>query len=867
MNNNANDIFRQLFGIGWDTILEADQNIGAFVVLHDTKEAVTDKNAMDIMGFLSAPSYDELMDTLSKAQEYSDGRAPILLKYIETEHSNVTAGIIHLDLSRAESEQEFYQLSTQADIVKAIDSYNGDSCVMLIHLDGTDSTAIEEMYCYVFSALKAISAALPDNAMTASHSKNEFWIFIPSPKLSPLEEAKRLQTAVEKCPLTDGLGNRISNHHNMTFSAGICCGTDAGMYLMHGASFALYEAAASGRGRLELFDRTQYDMQRSEYNDLRRFSRLLDSNLFRYHFQPIVSAKSGEVVAYEALMRTPPDIGFNPPQILELATRYDRLYDIERLTINNALRALSRNQQTFGNRRLFINSIPSSTLTEEDYTRIRARYGELLEKTVIELTEQTEISDEMLAAIKKRLSDNHMKLAIDDYGAGYSNTSNLVRYAPDYVKIDRALIADIDRNPKMQALVKGTIDFIHSSGYIALAEGVETAEETRTMIELGSDLLQGFWVSRPKPVFVNEISETIRLQIERMNLEASGMIEKIYAAENGEYLDLVQLALDKYTNISLGSGDFTLVGERTKPLRMPVTIKENSETTILMRNVFIEPEKELPSIAVGSGSKLTIILDGENNLHNSGIFVPEGSELTLDGAGSLTIEPEHPDCYAIGCGKDNRSGKINIAMSGTLSILVNGENGIGIGGGRYTNVNITGGILHIACSCGNCAGIGSLSGDSDLLISNCGLDISASAASAVCAGSFAGNTNLRMRDCAVRFNASGSTLCGAGSLGAEKNADIYMENMQLSTYLKGKNVVNLGTEGGETNCSIRCSKIDLYSEGGAVSGIGDRSGGGSVDIRSAELTLSFQTGNSFTIGSPEGTVYLEEVLRDMKLNE
>ena len=119
MSKKSDDIFRQLFGISWDTILEADPNIGAFVLLHDTKEAVADKNALKIMGFVSDPTYNELLDTLSKAQEYSDGRAPILLKYIDTGIENTTAGIIHLDLRISLAIERSLFVHVSVDVITA----------------------------------------------------------------------------------------------------------------------------------------------------------------------------------------------------------------------------------------------------------------------------------------------------------------------------------------------------------------------------------------------------------------------------------------------------------------------------------------------------------------------------------------------------------------------------------------------------------------------------------------------------------------------------------------------------------------------------------------------------------------------------
>ena len=68
-----------------------------------------------------------------------------------------------------------------------------------------------------------------------------------------------------------------------------------------------------------------------------------------------------------------------------------------------------------------------------------------------------------------------LESAIDDYGTGFSNISNLLRYMPNYVKIDRSLIENIQDKPRIQKLVAGIIEFVHENGYFALAEGVAVA--------------------------------------------------------------------------------------------------------------------------------------------------------------------------------------------------------------------------------------------------------------------------------------------------------------------------------------------------------------------------------------------------------
>ena len=864
MNRITEQLRQKYFGKIWELFSEASVDAGMFIIAHDTQEIMIDANAMRILGFNSQPGYTELTAAIERTEEYAEGRAPIMLRLIDTADEQLTAGAVWINASSSELDESSFLLSTKAEIVRAMDASKDGSLVMLIHLDGADADPGELFYC-VFSALNALFAALPDNAMIASHSNFEYWIYIPSFTGDPISEAERLRTAVEKCPLTDRTGSIISENHNMTFSAGICCSEGAAVHRMHSASFALYDAAAKGKGKLELFSAEQYERQKSEYSDLRKLSRLLDQNLFNYHFQPIVSAQTGSIVAYEALMRTDPSIGFNPLRVLELAERYDRLYDIELATLNNTLQALSENQSFFEDRRLFINSISSHITTDHDYQLIRERYGELLEKTVIELTEQTEISDEHLEVIRKRLRVNNMQMAIDDFGTGYANSANLVRYAPDHVKIDRALIENIDRKPKIQNLVKGIIDFCHSCGYTALAEGVETFDEVRTMIFLGVDLLQGYWVSRPKPVFVNEVAWSVRDDIVKINLEAAGSIQKIYKAEDGERISLMKLALEKYNSISLGSGKFIIDGVSDKTFKMPVSIRENSECRLELHDVCIESESDMPSISLSDGSELTLVCESTNVLKMGGIFVPEGTKVIVTGTGSLFIDPEAHDSYGIGCPSDNASGEIYIDTL-TLTINANGESSIGIGGGKSAFVRIASGTIDVSCSGGTCTGLGSVTGKADLVIDSCSMGVNMASAVGTCIGSVSGNAKIEMKNSSLYCQSAGNNLCGIGVL-HDGNAEIIAESVELDTVMRGKTVLNIGSNNAVTDCNIKHALLSLYSEGGEVTGIGDRNGGGRVDVSESELTLAFRTGNSFDIGSRDGTVRFEHIIKNIKMND
>ena len=252
------------------------------------------------------------------------------------------------------------------------------------------------------------------------------------------------------------------------------------------------------------------DLTEEEMREARVVSSVLDDNKLFYHFQPIVEVNSGRIYGYEALMRADVTPYLSPLSILRYAEYYDRLYDVEKATFANVIRTMKKNEGTLSDgRKIFINSIPGYHLKEEDMSLLAAYVTEHPDSIVVELTEHSEITDEELRKMKDAYARLGIKTAVDDYGAGYSNVSNLLRYFPDYVKIDRALLSRIEESPQKQHFVREIIEFSHDNGILALAEGVETEEEMKTAILLGIDLIQGYYTARPEKVMIQSIGARV----------------------------------------------------------------------------------------------------------------------------------------------------------------------------------------------------------------------------------------------------------------------------------------------------------------------------------------------------------------------
>ncbi|MGN0667089.1 MAG: EAL domain-containing protein [Huintestinicola sp.] len=244
------------------------------------------------------------------------------------------------------------------------------------------------------------------------------------------------------------------------------------------------------------------------------FNMLLERNLFNYYFQPIVDARTGDIFAYEALMRTTPEIGMNPMEVLETAEKQNRLYEIERATMFNVMDRYSNDPEGFKDRHVFINSIPGHFLTEADNSILGSKYNEHLKNVVLEITEQNTISDAELDTMKHiGNSDVPVPIAVDDYGTGHSNIVNLMRYSPQIVKIDRFLITDVDKDQNKQMFIKSTIEFARMNDMKVLAEGVETSEELSTVVSYGVEYVQGYYTGKPAPEPLDCIKDSIRAEI------------------------------------------------------------------------------------------------------------------------------------------------------------------------------------------------------------------------------------------------------------------------------------------------------------------------------------------------------------------
>ena len=227
--------------------------------------------------------------------------------------------------------------------------------------------------------------------------------------------------------------------------------------------------------------------------------RLIDGDGLRMVVQPIVDLRTGRIHAYEALARFGRRrTDHSPLHWFAVAEELGEREALERACLGAALELFERRP---AGARLAVNlSIPAllDPATFEVLDDFAAGRREGLDGLIVEITEETLVGNtcEVLRTADA-LRERGARLAVDDVGAGYSGLRQIIEVLPDYLKLDRSLVADIDADADRAALVSAIAGYSRQVRSLLVAEGIERPEERRTLESLGVPLAQGFHLAMP----------------------------------------------------------------------------------------------------------------------------------------------------------------------------------------------------------------------------------------------------------------------------------------------------------------------------------------------------------------------------------
>ena len=289
-------------------------------------------------------------------------------------------------------------------------------------------------------------------------------------------------------------------------SAGVAeSGDDAGIGiadLLRRADVAMY-AAKSDSARVVAYAPQLDVANRTRLETIQDLDAALVNHQFVLHYQPKIEVKTGATVGAEALVRWQhPTRGLLcPDAFLPAVEQSGMMGALTRVVLESAIRQLAAWHRDGLVITLAVNLSASDLLDEnlvERIERLLTAEGVPVSALELEITESVLITDAGRARqVLEQLRRLGVRIAVDDYGTGYSALAYLRDLPIDELKIDRSFIAHIASDPRSAAIVHSTIDLAHALGLKVVAEGVEDQDANTALAAFGCDYAQGYHFSRP----------------------------------------------------------------------------------------------------------------------------------------------------------------------------------------------------------------------------------------------------------------------------------------------------------------------------------------------------------------------------------
>jgi len=313
--------------------------------------------------------------------------------------------------------------------------------------------------------------------------------------------AEAIRTALDAPLHVNGLQLRVSTSVGGALAP--AHGLDGGILLRH-ADVAMYVAKSTRRG-YALYDPAQDQHSPERLALVGELRDAIEQGALALHYQPQVDLATGQITGVEALVRWPhPAQGLIPPDLfIPLAEATGLIAPLTDWVLAEAIRQ-GREWQRAGH--LLAVSVNLSMWNLLDPT-LPDRVAALLQDhglspawLRLELTESALMADpERAMEVLARLSGLDVDLAVDDFGSGYSSLAYLKRLPIDELKIDKGFVREMATDETDEAIVASTVALGHALGLRVVAEGIEDRATWERLREMGCDVAQGYYMSRPLP--------------------------------------------------------------------------------------------------------------------------------------------------------------------------------------------------------------------------------------------------------------------------------------------------------------------------------------------------------------------------------
>ncbi len=351
---------------------------------------------------------------------------------------------------------------------------------------------------------RRLKRSAPAGSTVGRYGGDQFMILVD--RISGLEDA---ELACDR--LVEALAAPLQLDHGWTitpaasFGMVVLDGSQEADEALVDAVTAMERAKSQGGGCRRWFERSMLADRATRHQVERALRRAVEERDVIVRFQPIVDLRFDEVVGFEALVRIagPDGSVLSPDQFIPLAEATGLIHQLGSCVIDAALDQLAGWTLTEPRRPTWIsiNCSPIELAAEsypDDLARALARSGVPADRVTLEITDSALLDHD--GRTKARLNTLHslgVRLALDDFGSGYSNLGYLSTLPFDKLKIDRAFISGLDTNLNQRAIVQAVIDMADAVGMLAVAEGVESRDEAELLRRMRCPLGQGYRYGRP----------------------------------------------------------------------------------------------------------------------------------------------------------------------------------------------------------------------------------------------------------------------------------------------------------------------------------------------------------------------------------
>ena len=304
--------------------------------------------------------------------------------------------------------------------------------------------------------------------------------------------------------------------------------------LIRDAELAMYRAKRTGKARCEVFDPEMHSSAVKRLTMETELRRGIEKGELVVFYQPIVSLRTGTICGFEALSRWQRPEGLvMPGDFIPVAEETGLIVSLNQALMLEAFRQVAAWQKLFQCSPSLSMSVNISP-RQFERTELTGEIREILQQagadpqTIhLEITETVTMQDADLALERlTALKSLGLHLSIDDFGTGFSSLSRLPRFPVDALKIDRVFISNMGEDRDSFEIVRLIITLAHSMGLRVVAEGTETSEQIRQLKDLGCEMAQGFFYSRP-------VAAEQALQLLRRDYRGAGSATDAAAAHAG----------------------------------------------------------------------------------------------------------------------------------------------------------------------------------------------------------------------------------------------------------------------------------------------------------------------------------------------